>query len=346
MKKYSVHLRVILPAVALFILIANFEAAIAGASFGLDFCIHSVIPALLPFFVLSTLLSSTLTYESMGFLAPVRRLCAIPKGQEGIFFIGLLCGYPIGAQNIYNAYSAQRIDQDTARRLLGFCSNAGPSFIFGVTSLLFDTWYIPWVLWGIQIFSAIFVGILIPGKVNKASAPPVPQRITLSHALSQSLRAIANVCGWVILFRAAIEILNCTIGCLIPEILSVVLAGILELTNGCFVLHKIVDENLRFVFCSGFLSFGGICVFMQTKSVTKELGIASYALGKTLQTSISVFTASLLQMLLFPATGNSPLINSILFGSSVMFFLLVFFCLGKKEVAFYENFLYNKKNAA
>jgi LPXTG-motif cell wall-anchored protein len=51
-------------------------------------------------------------------------------------------------------------------------------------------------------------------------------------------------------------------------------------------------------------------------------------------------------MLLFPATGNSPLINSILFGSSVMFFLLVFFSLRKKEVAFYENYLYNKKNAA
>ena len=230
--------------------------------------------------------------------------------------------------------------------MLGFCSNSGPSFIFGATSLLFDKWYIPWILWGIQLFTAISVGILLPGRKTQTTVPFVRNRITLSEALFQSTRALANVCGWVILFRTGIEIVSSNFYHMIPDALTVTITGLLELTNGCIALHQIPEEGLRFVICCSLLSAGGLCVLMQTKTVTRELGITTYIKGKMLQTIISFFCASLLRMVLFPSEANHTFLNGITIASAIMFCLILFFLYRKKAVAFSEKFLYNRENAA
>ena len=68
--------------------------------------------------------------------------------------------------------------------------------------------------------------------------------------------------------------------------------GVLELANGCCALEQITDVNLRFAICSGMLAFGGICVTMQTVSVTGGLSLKQYFLGKMIQTAFSVIAAA------------------------------------------------------
>jgi hypothetical protein len=63
--------------------------------------------------------------------------------------------------------------------------------------------------------------------------------------------------------------------------------GILELTNGCIHLGTLEDPELRFAVCAVLLSFGGLCVTMQTVSVTGKLGSGLYFPGKILQTCIT-----------------------------------------------------------
>ena len=78
------------------------------------------------------------------------------------------------------------------------------------------------------------------------------------------------------------------------------IAGILELSNGCILLTQIHSEAVRFILCSGFLSFGGICVLMQTASVTDSLGLGLYIPGKIIQTAISILTASIAVFVIYP----------------------------------------------
>ena len=285
--------------VGMVILIFDARTAYQGASAGIELCIRTVIPALFPFFVLSILLTGNLVGQSIPILRPVGKLCGIPQGSESLLLIGLLGGYPVGAQNVAQAYESGQLSGSDARRMVSFCSNAGPAFIFGIISQLFPNLIITWSLWGIHIFSAIMVGIIFPGKSTAHNSLKESSGITLSLSLERAIKVMAGVCGWVILFRIILSFLDRWIFWLLPETIQVITAGLLELTNGCSRLNEIKNLGLRFILCSGFLSIGGLCVTMQTVSVTKTLGIGQYVPGKITQTAISILTASLLQYILF-----------------------------------------------
>ena len=68
------------------------------------------------------------------------------------------------------------------------------------------------------------------------------------------------------------------------------------------------QEWQRFVICAGLFSFGGICVTMQTASVTSGLHIKYYLKGKLLQTCISLTFALLLCPILYPAEVKAGMI--------------------------------------
>lgn len=74
---------------------------------------------------------------------------------------------------------------------------------------------------------------------------------------------------------------------MLPDWASVLIAGLLELSNGCWALNTIQSEQLRFVLCCGMLSFGGLCVAMQTASVIGQIPLDYYLAGKALQCILS-----------------------------------------------------------
>jgi hypothetical protein len=160
-----------------------------------------------------------------------------------------------------------------------------------VSSVFPDRWMV-WMLWAIHILGAIFAALMIP---NKDTAPVKPAKghiLNLSAAIVASIRVMAVVCAWIVLFRIVIAFLNRWFLWLLPTSLQVAIMGVLELANGCCALEQIADVNLRFVICSGMLAFGGICVTMQTVSVTDGLSLKQYFLGKSIQTAFSVIAAA------------------------------------------------------
>lgn len=282
------------------LMILDAKTSTAGAAEGVQLCIKSVIPSLFPFLILSKTITAAVIGHRMGFLSPLGKLCAIPAGCESLLLVGLIGGYPIGAKSVYDSYRNKFLDTNEARRLLSFCSNAGPAFIFGMSAQLFKSAWIPWVIWCIHIISAIIVGIILPrdkadsftGKSN------IPQQQT--STISQSVAAMGMICGWVVIFRVIIAILNKWFLRFLPGSFTCIFAGFLELSNGCTALSAMLSEQQRFVAICCFLAFGGLCVLMQTVSVVGELGVASYIKGKLLQTLISFILASAISPLLFP----------------------------------------------
>ena len=169
--------------------------------------------------------------------------------------------------------------------------------------------------------------------------------ITFAKNFEGALHAIANVCGWIILFRVILTILNRWLFWLFPEIIQIILTGILDLSNGCLELTRINNDSIKFIICAGMLSFGGICVFMQTISVVGQLGTGYYFPGKLLQCVISIFFATIVQQLYFKPEHSALIISIIIPSSAIILIFVIFrFLKNKKTVAFPEPLMYNRRN--
>lgn len=272
---------------AMIIMILDTPTALSCAAEGINLCIATVIPSLFPFFVLTTLLTASLSSFRFRFLRPLGILCRLPEGCESLFVLGLLGGYPTGAQNVAQKYAAGELSAGDAERLMGFCSNAGPAFIFGIAASAFPDPVYGWALWGIHIASAVLTGILLSGKARSKGPLSKGRAMTLPQALHAGIRNISAVCGWIILFRIIIGFLTKWFLFHLPVAAQTALHGFLELSIGCSSLNRIDNTGLRFVVCATALGFGGLCVLMQTVSVSEKLGIGAYIPGKLLHGALS-----------------------------------------------------------
>lgn len=290
----------VLSALGMLVLILDSQTALQGAREGVELCVRTVIPSLFPFFVLSGILVSRLMGFSMPFLRPVGWLLGMPQGTESLLVSSFLGGYPVGAKAVQDAWANGYLTKEDAQRLLSFCNNAGPAFLFGMAGPLFSSRYAGWALWGIHILSALLTGLLFRSEPLTHGAMPEEEPASLPDALQNALRVTAQVCGWVVLFRILCAFLNRWFLWLLPGWAGVAVTGLLELTNGCVQLAVLESETVRFLLCSGMLSFGGLCVLLQTVSVTRGLSLKFYFTGKLLQTLLSLLLSMLYLRMLSP----------------------------------------------
>lgn len=293
MKRRDDILMGIVAALGMCLLIFDGKTALEGAREGVRLCLYTLIPTLLPFFFFSNVLTGVLIGRKIRILHPLGRLCRIPSGAEYMLLVGLLGGYPLGAQCISQACEAGALSRRDGRRMLAFCNNCGPAFLFGVAGALFHDPAIPWLLFSIHLISALFVAITIPGIPGQC-VMEYRNKPTAVQALWNSIRAMAGVCGWVILFRVGISVLDRWVLWYLSPECRVIFHGFLELANGCIGLDNVKSYQLRFIFCAVFLSFGGLCVTMQTYSIANKVDKDIYFPGKVLQSFISLFLACLL----------------------------------------------------
>lgn len=292
--------------VLMLLLIMDAKTALAAASEGIELCIRTVIPSLFSFFLLSGILTSCFLGRTVKGSRWLGKLCRIPDGAEYLLLIGLIGGYPVGAQCISSAHRSGAIDKQDAERLLAFCNNAGPAFIFGMTALVLPSTAAPWMIWMIQILCALITGMIMPANAGGGFKAQKPQQISPSQAMRSALTAMASVCGWVVFFRVVISILNRWLLWLIPTDISVVMIGFLELANGCMLLGSVENPVLRFMIAAVTTVFGGFCVYLQTVSVCGQLSSKPFLLGKLLQTILAIPMSAMAAGLLFP--GNTQLI--------------------------------------
>lgn len=268
----------------LLILIIDSKRALEGAAAGLDLCIRTVIPSLFPFFVVSVFLTGSLSGNDFRVLSCISSWLNIPETASSVLIPAFLGGYPVGAKCIGDLYRSHQISRNDAQRLLTFCSNAGPSFLFGMVSAYFPDSKMVWMLWLIHLMGAVLTSFCFPhcgcGKpVSKANDTGNNKEDIMFSAV----KAMGIVCGWVIVFRMIIGFAQHWFLWMCPPWLQVLIMGILELANGCCQLLLISDIRTRFVLCSCMMAMGGVCVFLQTVSVINGLSIRSYVAGKALQ---------------------------------------------------------------
>lgn len=282
----------IMAAAGLLVLIFDSRLALEGARAGMELCIKTVIPSLFPFFILSMTLTTALEGHVSAPVQKIAQVLGIPKAASSILIPAILGGYPVGAKCVGDLYQRNALGRKEAERLLAFCSNAGPSFLFGMVSCFFPERSRIWQLWLIHLCSALLSAISIPAEKAAMRVQQTDKHSGDGSIVLSAAKAMCLVCCWVVLFRTVISFLKAWFLWMFPDWVQVLLIGILELTNGCCELLAVSDVGLRFILCSCMLSFGGICVALQTASVTKGLSLVYYIKGKVLQTVFSFFLSS------------------------------------------------------
>lgn len=274
---------------------------------GLRLCAQVLVPSLFPFFVCAKLIVSIRAAEPLEqLLAPVmRRLFGVSGEGSAAFVLGLVGGYPTGAQVTKNLYDARRISAAEARQLVLFCNNAGPAFIFGVVGNgLFGSLKLGALLCCAHALSAVLTGILLRAPLHpqtpqpsQKDAPTPPFAAAFVDSVRQSGAAVLNVCMFVTLFSVLGGVLQHLTRGLLPDFVYALLCGALELTGGVAALGTcVLPVSLKLAAASFLLAFSGLSICAQTAAVLSESGLfpRGYLFARLLQGLIAAALTLLL----------------------------------------------------
>lgn len=248
-------------------LILDSRCAARSARDALELCAGTLIPSLFPLFVVSGMLVPGLK----GLRLPrLSRLLGIPEGSGGILLLGCAGGFPVGAASIAQAAQRGGLEKADAERMLGLCSFCGPSFLFGVLPAFFPIQDVL-ALFVLQLETGLLVTALWPGR-SGAGYQPGAESVSLPEAVRQAVSSMGSVCAWVTLAGVAAGFLRRWLFPLLPDGLSLLLTGLLELTNGIFALPT-GRTALSFLLCAVFVCFGGVSVLLQIGGLAAPAGL-------------------------------------------------------------------------
>ena len=199
---------------AFVLLIALPQAAADGVRSALTLCGRVILPSLFPFFVCSNLFL-LLGYSarlSARFGGAAAKLLRLPPAAGSAFLLGLLGGYPAGAQAAGTLYARGELSGANAERALAVCNQAGPSFIFGVLGgAVFKSAAAGAFLYAVQIVSAVLV-CRLTAKKQYAPAKAVaklPQPESFAAAFSESVRRAGMSAIQICMFITVFSVLSC-----------------------------------------------------------------------------------------------------------------------------------------
>ena len=271
----------------------------AAAAEALSLCAGSVIPALFPFLVVSSLLLSLGLGELLspmlaGLMEPLFRVDGV--GSSALL-LGLVGGYPIGAKTAADLYRGGRLSRPEAERLLAFCNNSNPVFLISVLGVgVFGSVRAGVWLWLIHLLSALLTGLLFrnhggPAR-RQAGGTAAFQAVSLSAAfvaaVRESLSGMLSVCAFVTFFYVLARPLASLGGWL-----GAVLVGLTELFSLTPLLRP---DRFGFILASAMAGWGGLSVLCQTAAVLEGSGLRlqSCAAEKAVQGLLAGLLAALL----------------------------------------------------
>ena len=295
--------------------------SVDAAAGGVKLCFNVIIPSLFPFFVLSTLIVQLGIARYFGnLLEPIMRpLFNVGGACSTAFVLGFIGGYPVGAKTVIALYENGSCTKVEAERLLSFCNNSGPAFIFGVVGAgIFSSSAVGILLYLVHTLASILVGILFrfwgrsEEKRGRSRLPATqPRRFTLAFtdSIRSSFQTTLNICGFVIFFTVFIRLLF--LSGILPLLASGIgalfspfgfdkawaerlLTGVIELTSGVSSLAGAAGEFTRSMALAAFmLGWAGLSIHCQVLSFIGDSGLSvrTYIYGKILQGSISAVFA-------------------------------------------------------
>ena len=282
---------------------------LSAAAGGLSLWWQYVLPALLPFFILSELLMAQGIVHFLGVvLEPLMRpLFRLPGKAAFVVAMGYTSGFPMGAVLTSRLREEGALTRAEGEHLLAFTNNPSPGFMFGaVASGMLGRPDVGVVLAGSVYLANLLVGLLFryyrPSGVNEKIAPGSVRRAwqemnlakindgrpfgrVLGDAIRQSINTVLAVGGFMAFFAVIIRLLTIWhitthIATLFNPLLHFVLPkaavesllnGLLEMTLGCQgVINAFGGLTAQLGALAYLMGWSGISVFAQVASFTAK----------------------------------------------------------------------------
>lgn len=275
-------------------------------------CLEVMIPSLYAFMVISGFIVSSNLYAILGkpFGIISRYIFRIPEEYFSVFIISSIGGYPVGAKLLASMYQENKIDRETAENMLSYCYLAGPAFICSIAGVgLFSSVKIGMIIFASAVGANFIFGFLksfrrnIPPK-SKSKVRLNISMDTLISSIYSGAKGMLSICAVIVFFSSIICILNKlniiqnAAGLVskltyldYPDSIASVKAFI-EISN----ISSLTAGNYKLIpITAALLSFGGICVTIQTKGfVSGTLSTKYFYLSRILSAIISYFLCKML----------------------------------------------------
>ncbi len=290
---------------------------------GISLWFFTVVPALFPYFFLSSMLSKAKPLNKIGlFLSPFTKKIFKTNGLCGYaFLISIISGYPIGSKTVSDLKLSGLISSVEAERSSVFCSTSSPAFLISLVgtvmanSLLFGVF-----LFLTHIFSAFLVGFIFsfykPNNKESCSIQKSNLSVNSDNVLYESayssVISILIVGALITVFYLLTEILI-SLKILLPiqKLFSFLFSnehiglgltlGILESTRGLKTLLSAPITLFTLPIASFICGFGGLSVIFQSIAYLKKAKIktAPFLLGKLLTAFVNFIIGFIFSILLF-----------------------------------------------
>ena len=278
-------------------LIVNPAKYIDSASNGISIWANTLLPSLLPFFILTKIVSELNVYESLSkfFGKPIQQIFNTSPKASLIFFISILSGYPIGSKIVADEYKSGRINYTDLHRIITFTSVSGPLFIIGTvgTNMLQNITF-GYIIIISHILSAILNGVCYKNYTPKMQYKYNIQSLKYENknvlicAVKSSIDSILVIGGLVCIFFVGMEAISSLFN------VNPIVQGIIEITKGCYEISiSNYSDNIKVVICTGLITFGGFCIHSQAMSFLKDCNVSYkfFFLQKLTQTLFSIIIA-------------------------------------------------------
>lgn len=263
----------------LLIFVKESQLVIDGATYGLMLWYKNLLPMLLPFMLVSGILVRQTQKIRIKDDKPPKKYAIFIT-----FFIGLLCGYPLGAKTCSDFITGNTYDKRAGNLILAMCNNSSPMFISGYIAHRILNNSLPFFNILMYIYLPYIFIIFIQLILNKYKKNIITKQSHTSNALTSpvdineylinTITQITLVGLYVMLCSILIElIINIPS---LPADIKLILEGLFEITRGTMDIFN-NDEfclKTKTALIIAFTSFGGISSILQTKAVIHKSGLS------------------------------------------------------------------------
>lgn len=274
------------------------EITVYAARNGIQMWFHQILPALLPFTILSAVLVKSDFLKS--FKGNANLIACLLTMTCGFIF-----GFPVGAKLSSDFYKQNLLSEKQATYLAIATNNFSPMYVcgFAIPLLFSSTKYNISTYLFLYLIPLVIVTIYLIRNMtsenqllrNFASSKTSPHKKTTSSfhldmqvmdaGIISGFEALIKICGYIVLFSIVTEMITNTLSSFVnqPPILATLLLGNLEITNGINLLSECdMVQNLKYIAAIQALSFGGLSGIAQTGSILSDSGLSiyKYIIGK------------------------------------------------------------------
>lgn len=246
----------------------------------------NIVPNLLPMFIITSLIvSSNLIINICNLFGKIfSKIFKTSKYGVFVFILSIFTGSPSNAKYIKDLIDNNLISKDEGDKLLLFTTNYNPLLIYSLLTLYLDK-KTSIILITIIILSNIIIGLINRNmKYEKIKNNYNSKSINLSKIIKETIDTLLMILGTLIVFNIIINILPIN-----NTIIKNIFNGALEITTALNNIKFLnINTNFKILLSIIYLSFGGISIHTQIKSILQDTNYKLFLKNKFLSILISI----------------------------------------------------------